>query len=340
MPEYRVELETYCGPLDLLLYLVKRDEIDLNDIPISRLTDQYLRWLEGLQRIDINVAGEFLVMAATLLEIKSKMIVPESVDEDESEADQGDAGLSPRDPRYELVQQLLEYRRIKQVSRALEQRLADWERRFANRPAAHPLERRDTESDEDAPVPIDLDEVNLFDLCEAFSRILATIGDRPRGHEVIDDDTPIALYQEDLLDQIQRDQSISFHRTMEGRSRMDMVGLFIAMLELVRNRKVRLEVEGSDIRLFLRPEADQVIPEQSAEDRWKDPETGRIEYEWPSEQERLRAERRAKLRETYARKKAMGEAIDEDADAGPDEESLEAEESEPDDLDDPEREQS
>ncbi|MCC5831026.1 MAG: segregation/condensation protein A [Phycisphaeraceae bacterium] len=324
MAEYRVELEHYCGPLDLLMFLVKRDEIDLNDIPIARLTDQYLHWLDGLKRIDINVAGEFLVMAATLLEIKSRMIVPESGDEEEKEQPTSEKeGLSPRDPRYELVQQLLEYRRIKQVSQALEARLMEWERRFASRPIPIAGQGEDDE-DSETSVPIDLDEVNLFDLCRAFAKILSTIGDGPSGHEVIDDDTPTALHQADLVDQLERRGTLRFREVMQGRQRTEMVGLFVAMLELVRRRMIRFEEDGDDFVMHMRPEEDRVIQDQNVEDRWVDPATGTIQYDWPSERERLRAERRAKLRQTYAGKKAEAlkqaeserEPDDEQADSG------------------------
>jgi len=128
--EYRVELDVYNGPLDLLLYLIKRDELDIYDIPITRILDTYMTYVEMLKRmrhengLDINVAGDFLVMAATLMEIKSAMLLPKSAPV-EGEAS---AAAELADPRYELVQQLLEYKRIKDSATLLEQRQKEHQR--------------------------------------------------------------------------------------------------------------------------------------------------------------------------------------------------------------------
>ena len=136
--EYRVELDVYNGPLDLLLYLIKRDELDIYDIPITRILDTYMSYIEmlkGLQQdqgLDINVAGDFLVMAATLMEIKVG-------DAPAQAAGGGRSGFRRgpdlADPRYELVQQLLEYKRIKDAAVLLEQRQREHEQRFPRVPA-------------------------------------------------------------------------------------------------------------------------------------------------------------------------------------------------------------
>src|SRR5947208_1339956 len=121
--EYRVELDVYNGPLDLLLYLIKKDELDIYDIPISRITDSYLHYMTMLremskeQGLDINVAGDFVVMAATLMEVKSAMLLPRQ----EVSADgEPSAAAELADPRYELVQKLLEYKRFKDAASSLE----------------------------------------------------------------------------------------------------------------------------------------------------------------------------------------------------------------------------
>src|SRR5262245_18002808 len=122
--EYRVELDVYNGPLDLLLYLIKRDELDIYDIPIARITESYMKYVEMLKSmsqdggLDINVAGDFLVMAATLMEIKSAMLLPKQQPTDAS--GQSSAVQDLTDPRYELVQQLLEYKRFKDTAALLE----------------------------------------------------------------------------------------------------------------------------------------------------------------------------------------------------------------------------
>src|SRR5438045_4850728 len=149
--EYRVELDVYNGPLDLLLYLIKRDELDIYDIPISRITDSYMGYVRMLkelsseQGLDINVAGDFLVMAATLMEIKSAMLLPKPP------ASQGDGSPSAADeladPRYELVQKLLEYKRFKDAANALDDQQAEHAGRFPRYPAL----RQTTGHEEDAP---------------------------------------------------------------------------------------------------------------------------------------------------------------------------------------------
>ena len=145
--EYRVELEVYNGPLDLLLYLIKRDELDIYDIPIARITDTYMQYVSMLKEmsdggLDINVAGDFLVMAATLMEIKSAMLLPKAP-VDGAEGSSAAAELA--DPRYELVQKLLEYKRFKDDAMALELQQHQHENRFPRFPAkleATPTSRR------------------------------------------------------------------------------------------------------------------------------------------------------------------------------------------------------
>src|SRR5436853_2905457 len=131
--EYRVELDVYNGPLDLLLYLLKRDELDIYDIPIARITDSYVHYVTMLRTmskedgLDINVAGDFLVMAATLMEIKSAMLLPR---QEIAQGDGSSAAAELADPRYELVEKLLEYKRFKDAAAMLEHQQHDPENRF------------------------------------------------------------------------------------------------------------------------------------------------------------------------------------------------------------------
>jgi hypothetical protein len=176
-----------------------------------------------------------------------------------------------------------------------------------------------------------------MDLCDAFARILASIGQGPATHNVVYDDTPIALHAEDILDRLSRDgvlsassdeqtpstgKRLTLREIFVGRTnRGEMVGLFLAVLELVRQRRVAVVQDdvASDLVLELRPKSDQeqaagsTDPATDALHRWRNAQTGEIEYEWPSEADRKRAERRAKLRATFAAKRAAGEKIDEDA---------------------------
>jgi segregation and condensation protein A len=236
--DYRVDLEVYQGPLDLLLYLIKRDELDIYDIPIARITDSYLAYVKMLrstqaQSLDINVAGEFVVMAATLMEIKSAMLLPRHELADTGGPENAtDAAAALADPRYELVQKLLEYKRIKDSAALLDARRIEHSQRFIRQPA-----RPDLPADE--PPPIDLDEVQIWDLLDSFTRLMREVGARgPDLHEVIYDDTPIDLHAADIEDRLRRDGPIGFRNLLMGRTRSEMIGLFLALLELIRQRRV------------------------------------------------------------------------------------------------------
>ena len=252
--DYRVELDVYNGPMDLLLYLIKRDELDIYDIPIARITDSYIgyvRMLRGLgaaEGLDINLAGDFLVMAATLMEVKSAMLLPKPKPEPGKETD---AAADLADPRYELVQKLLEYKRFKDSAAALERKQEQHEARFPRYPA-----KPDGAGDE--PPPVDLDEVQIWDLLSAFTRLMSEVGVRkPRYHEVTYDDTPIDLHAADIEDRLKREGHITLRQLIIGRSsRSEMIGVFLALLELIREKKILVqqpEVLG-DVEIVEAPE--------------------------------------------------------------------------------------
>jgi segregation and condensation protein A len=248
--EYRVELDVYNGPLDLLLYLIKRDELDIYDIPITRILDTYMDYvgmLKGLRSengLDINVAGDFLVMAATLMEIKSAMLLPKPPPAEGAT----DAAADLVDPRYELVQQLLEYKKIKDSAALLEQRQKEHEQRFPRVPAS-------ASGSSDEPPPLDLDEVQIWDLLTAFSRLMKEVGVRgPRIHEVIDDDTPIDLHAADIDDRVNREGRLSLRALLMGRkSRGEMIGIFLALLELIRQKKILVSQTDDAIDMEITP---------------------------------------------------------------------------------------
>jgi len=318
--DYRVRLDAYAGPLDLLLYLVKRHEIDLHDIPMARLTEQYLRHLEVIRTIDVESAGEFLVMAATLVEIKSRMIIPQSMREPgEADEDPTQEIEQTEDPRYELVQQLLAYKAYKDAAYALEDRAMEWEHRMPVRVKAG---TRPVEEEKPQEVTLDLEDVNVFDLCEAFGRILESVG-HLGDHAVRYDDTPISMHAEDIHDRLRSEApsaGLTLREIFAGRkSRSEMIGLFLATLELVRQRLVRVVQDekpadglpGANVRLILVPESERAAmsDEASAQVKSKDGPT----YDWPDEESRLRFERRERLRATLqakAQAEARGEKFD------------------------------
>jgi len=236
--EYRVELPVYNGPLDLLLYLLKRDELDIYDIPIARITDSYMKYVSMLKEmsaengLDINVAGDFLVMAATLMEIKSATLLPKPPPEPGKE---NSAAQDLADPRYELVQKLLEYKRFKDQAAMLEHQQQQHEARFPRVPAK-------LEGEADDPPPVDLDEVQIWDLLSAFSRLMKEVGRSARFHEVTYDDTPIDLHAADIEDRLNREGRLRLSALVIGRkNRSEMIGVFLALLELIREKKILVE---------------------------------------------------------------------------------------------------
>jgi segregation and condensation protein A len=227
MQDYKVQLDIYQGPLDLLLYLIRRDEVDIYDIPIARVTEQFVQYVELLRRIDPNIVGDFLVMAATLMEIKSRMLLPRPPAEEEDE--------EFVDPRLSLVRQLLEYKRFKDAARlaeAHEERMMRFERAPADRP------------DTGDPIDVELEDVQIWDLLTAFNNLMSSIGRTPMDHEVVYDDTPVSLHAADIQDRLEREGgSLRFEQIFEGRTKAEMIGLFLALLELIRQDRVRIEQE-------------------------------------------------------------------------------------------------
>jgi segregation and condensation protein A len=222
LSEYRVALDIYHGPLDLLLFLIKRDEIDIYDIPIARITQQYLKYVDLLQALDPEAVSEFLVLAATLMEIKSRTLLPKPP------VVEGEEDIV--DPRLELVRQLLEYKKFKDAAYALEDSAIERSLRFERKPALP-----EGEADEVA-----IENLDIWDLFDAFNRLLGQIGKTGAIHQVGVDDTPLALHAEDIVDSIERcGGTQNFEDIFTGRNRAEMIGLFLALLELIRQRRVR-----------------------------------------------------------------------------------------------------
>jgi segregation and condensation protein A len=228
MADYRVNLDIFAGPLDLLLYLVRKEEVDIYDIPIAKITDQYIRYIELLKSLDIDLAGDFLVMAATLMQIKSAMLLPRA----EPDQIQDDDLL---DPRTELVRQLLEYKKFKDAANLLNAAADEQQERY---PRPGTLVQR---LEPDAEPELDIEQVSIWDLLEAFDLVckaIGTVGDVRH----IQDDTPIDLYQIEILHRLQTEGPMTFERIFESRaSRVVMVGLFLAVLELIREKLIWAE---------------------------------------------------------------------------------------------------
>ncbi len=245
MSDYRVNLEIYNGPLDLLLYLIRRAEVDITDIPIASITKQYIEYVELLQTIDLEAAGDFLVLAATLMEIKSAMLLPRT-EELEEEGESEDLG----DPRLNLVRQLLEYKKFKDFAGQLDQSAQLQSLRFAR--SQSDLLKLQEELKQERE--FDIEGIQIWDLFDAFQKLMKATLANKRMHEVIEDDTPIDIYETEILDRAQQETSLTFQSVFQRcRHRLEMVGLFLALLELIRMKLVRIEQEKPFSQIYIYP---------------------------------------------------------------------------------------
>lgn len=233
--DYRVELDGFSGPLDLLLYLVRRQEVNILDLPIAQITQRFVEFLEVLQFLDFDLIGDFVVMASSLVEIKSRLVLPGPDEPPELvEADE--------DPRADLVRQLLEYKRFKDAARTLEDHAAEWQQRYPRLTNDRPRGGSDPSQDL-------IKEVELWDLVSALSRILRKNSETSPA-TVIYDDTPIAVYVDRIRTRVLAEQRVTFSSFFVGsNSKSKIVGVFLAILELLRHYKFRAEqpVEYNEI---------------------------------------------------------------------------------------------
>ncbi len=242
--EYRVDLDVYNGPLDLLLYLIKRDELDIYDIPIAHITEQYCKYVELLKQIDLTLAGDFMVLAATLIQLKARMLLPRPVLDDDDQ--------DVLDPRLELVRQLLEYKKFKDVARELGESAQLAASRYP------PALRKDDLHLDNAADKLDLRDVGVWDLLEAFDKLMAATLAGKYQHEIIYDDTPIDLYETDIMDRLTTEGSMSFADIFRGRvNKSEIIGLFLALLELIRQKLVRAEQSTATDEIYIFPVSDQ-----------------------------------------------------------------------------------
>lgn len=216
---FRVQLEFFEGPLDLLLHLVKKNEVAITEVSIAAITEQYLATLDLMRSLNLSVAGEFLVMAATLVHLKSKSLLPAKEDEEEDEGEESAEAL---------VRQLLEYQKYKEAAASLERR-AVLRRDVFPRPAAAPEE----------PGAVEFEALSVFDLLSALREVLAKLPGE-EVHEVVLETVSVREKMSLLLDALRARGRITFQSLFEElRSRLEVVVTFLAMLELVRLRALR-----------------------------------------------------------------------------------------------------
>ncbi len=250
--DYTVRLASFQGPLDLLLHLIRRSEVDITEISIAEIADQYLRHISGLAAIDVERAGEFLVTAATLLEMKSRLIAPPPEGEQADGLEQSalDFGGPEENAAASLVRALIQYKRFRDAAEALDARRREWDRRGRVHSLAAPEGMMLVEDD-----GADLADLSLYDLVQAFARIADTVQfERLGEHAVLDDDTPIELHAADVLDRLRRYSAgdapppapMAMRQVFAERNRSQVIGLFLAVLELVRQRAVRVFIRADD----------------------------------------------------------------------------------------------
>lgn len=221
--EYRVKLDVFEGPLDLLLYLIRKEEVDIYDIPIERITQQYVSYLDLMRMLDLNIAGEFIVMAATLMMIKSRMLLPVDERAVEEEEDEGD-------PRWDLVRQLVEYKKFKDAALHLQVLEDQQENIFI----------REGDGVELGTVPdVALNDVSIFDLIAAFNDALSKV-QKEELREIFAERYTVGEKIDELLARMEKDSRLSLTELFTGmKSRHEVVCTFLAVLELMRLKQIR-----------------------------------------------------------------------------------------------------
>ncbi|MBU6399900.1 MAG: segregation/condensation protein A [Verrucomicrobia bacterium] len=241
MAEYKIQLEVFEGPLDLLLYLIKKEEVDIYQVNLTRIATQFVAYLEQMQKLDLDITGEFLVMAATLLYIKSRELLP--VDQQVA-LETEDDGL---DPKWELIRRLVEYKKFKDASGQLQTLEAEQANRFARVPGKPDLAM-------EAPPP--KTEVTLFDLINAVSAILQRFQQRGGLTEIYEDQWSVSGKIEELMRRLGERPVLKFLELFtHATSRSEVVATFLALLELIRLKQVLVSQPApfGEIEITARP---------------------------------------------------------------------------------------
>jgi segregation and condensation protein A len=247
---YRVELQQFEGPMDLLLFFIKRDEIDVYDIPIARIADEYLAYVRVLEEIDLDGVGDFIYMAALLINIKARMLLPTTETDDEGEE---------VDPRRELVERLLEYVRFKEAADQLATRRERRREHFTRGDAADDRER----AEEDHDVEVD---ASVYDLVEALGDMLEEEEEETAPvHEVEPVEHSVEDQQRYVLDRLEKEPQVSFRTLVEEQSKGFVIATFLAVLELARQHYLRLRLRSEQSDFVVAEREDQPLqPEDPA----------------------------------------------------------------------------
>ncbi len=243
---YRVQLNNFEGPLDLLLFFIKRDELDIYDIPISYITNQYLEYINLMEELDLDVASEFILMASMLMSIKAKMMLPRE-EEDNDDIDE-------TDPRYVLVQKLLEYKRYKEMAVKMADMDEETRKRYKR---GYP----DADAVDEQATGEALKEVTLFDLISAFKKVLTDIERQRIVHKVNKEEATVEEQSEFVLHILSKSGSQTFASLCKDlTNRIVIVVTFLAILEMIKEQQINLflEEDPTDFYIDLKP-VDEII---------------------------------------------------------------------------------
>lgn len=228
--DYKVSLEIFEGPLDLLLYLIKKDEVDIYDISLERVTTQYLNYIETFKLLNIDLASEFISMAANLMYIKSRTLLPKREQPPEEDAEEDD-------PRWELIRQLIEYKKFKDAAGFLHRREVEQEQIFAHTPL------NDPKPEDEIPLP--LAEASIFDLIRAFQNVLKRFDEARDFGDIVDDRYTVSDKIDYLMTEIEPGQSISLQSVFsKASSKVEVIVIFLALLELMKMNQFRAHQTG------------------------------------------------------------------------------------------------
>jgi segregation and condensation protein A len=224
---YRVRLDQFEGPLDLLMFFIQRDELDIYDIPIAQIADEFLEYVRLLEQIDLDGVGDFLYMAAVLINIKARMLLPSAEVDEEGE---------PIDPRAELVERLLEYDRFKEAAAGLSSRFEMRSELFTRGEASG-------ESAFKVDAPLVVEDASIFDLISALRRVLTEAADGPE-HEIEAEVYSIDMQRQYVREQLEEVSEVSFVTLVAKRSKAFIVTTFLAVLEMARLGEIVLRMAG------------------------------------------------------------------------------------------------
>lgn len=237
--EYRVSLDIFGGPMDLLLYLVRRNEVDILALPLAKIAAQFIEFLEVLQFLDVDLAADFVSTASTLAEIKSRTALPR---QPEPEAEHPLEEEPPRD----LVRKLMEYKRLRDAAQALDEHAALWQERYPRLSDERPSQERDLAEDR-------IKEVELWDLVSALARVLRRGGGEEQT-KVRDEEVPLAVHMEAVGQRVRREGRVAFSTLFDSATRRNViVSLFLAILELLRHHGFRAEQAADYSEIWIRP---------------------------------------------------------------------------------------